>query len=129
MKLLSKSKSLEKADVIIFSHSSADVLKKYVEKFQNFPFTMVSDPQRAIYKMYGVEDGGFLDFVSPTAIIESIKAIPYFKDYKFVPGGIEMNTFTRPAFFVIDENNIIKYKYQSRNIADTFDVDELITKL
>lgn len=129
MKMLSKSKSFEKADVILFSHSPADALKKYLEKLQSFPFIMVSDTQKTIYKRYGVEDGSLLDFVKPSAVVESIKTVPSFKDYKIVPGGIDKNYFTRPAFFVIDENNIITYKYQSKHVADSFDIDEVIARL
>ncbi|MCS7212826.1 MAG: redoxin domain-containing protein [Candidatus Calescibacterium sp.] len=129
MKMLSKSKNFEKADVILISHSTADVLKKYLEKLRDFPFIMVSDPQKTIYKRYGVEDGSPLDFVNPAAIVESVKTIPSLKDYKIVPGGIDKNYFTRPAFFVIDENNVIIYKYQTKHVADSFDIDEIIAKL
>lgn len=129
MKLISNRKNFEKADVILFSHSPADVLKKYLDKVFDFPFKMVSDPQKLIYKMYGVEDGNVLDFVSPSAIIDNLKTLPTLKDYKFVPGGIDKNFYTRPAFFVIDENNVIKYIYRAKNVADSFDIDDLLKYL
>lgn len=130
IKLISRQRDFEKADVILFSHSPANVLINYIQKLSvNFTFRMVSDTQKIIYKMYGVEDGNIADFISPSAVVDNFRTLPSLKDYKFVPGGIDKNFFTRPAFFVIDENNIIRYIYKAKNVADSFDIDELIRML
>jgi peroxiredoxin len=128
--LKEKDKLKEKGvEVIIFIQSPEEVVKEYLKDFPDFPFRLVPDPEKKVYKIFGVESGSFFDIISPTALLRTLKDSPTLaKKYKFVKGGIKGDKYLRPAFFVVD-NGVIIWSYKSKNVADSPDISEMLSKV
>jgi len=128
--LKEKDKLKEKGvEVIIFIQSPEEVVKEYLKDFPDFPFRLVPDPEKKVYKIFGVESGSFFDIISPTALLRTLKDSPTLaKKYKFVKGGIKGDKYLRPAFFVVD-NGIVIWSYKSKNVADSPDISEMLSKV
>lgn len=118
-----KSKGIE---TIIFVNSQKHSVEDYLKHFPNFPFIIIPDPDKKIYKLYGVESGNFLDMIPAT--INTIKNITALKDYKFVKDGIKGDRYLRPAFFGIKYLKII-YEFRAKNPADYPDLQKIIESL
>jgi Peroxiredoxin len=126
--LKEKDKIKEKGvEVIIFIQSPKEVVKEYLKDFPDFPFRLVPDPEKKVYNIFGVESGSFLDLVSPTAFLRTLKDSPLLSKYKFIKGGVKGDRFLRPAFFVVD-NGIVVWSYKSKNVADSPDISEILNK-
>ena len=127
--LKEKDKIKEKGvEVIIFIQSPEEVVKEYLKDFPDFPFRLVPDPEKKVYKIFGVESGSFLDLVSPTALLRTLKDPPLLSKYRFVKGGVKGDRYLRPAFFVVD-NGIVICAYKSKNVADSPDISEMLSKV
>jgi peroxiredoxin len=127
--LKEKDKLKEKGvEVIIFIQSPEEVVKEYLKDFPDFPFRLVPDPEKKVYKIFGVESGSFLDLVSPTALLRTLKDSPLLSKYRFVKGGVKGDRYLRPAFFVVD-NGIVIWAYKSKNVADSPDISEMLSKV
>jgi len=127
--LKEKDKLKEKGvEVIIFIQSPQDVVKEYLKDFPDFPFRLVPDLEKKVYKIFGVESGSFFDIISPTALLRTLKDSSLLGKYKFVRGGIKGDRYLRPAFFVVD-NGIVVWNYKSKNVADSPDISEMLNKL
>jgi hypothetical protein len=99
-----------------------------LKDFPDFPFRLVPDPEKKVYKIFGVESGSFLDLVSPTALLRTLKDSPLLSKYRFVKGGVKGDRYLRPAFFVVD-NGIVIWAYKSKNVADSPDISEMLSKV
>jgi len=106
--------------IIAFFQSPKEKILKYVGK-QNPPFPIVPDPEKEIYKLYGVEE----------SLLKSLKAIrktEKFKEAKnlgFKGGESDGSKTTVPADFLIDEKGIIKKAYYGRDISDHLPIEEI----
>jgi peroxiredoxin len=127
--LKEKDKLKEKGvEVIIFIQSPEEVVKEYLKDFPDFPFRLVPDPEKKVYKIFGVESGSFFDIISPTALLRTLKDSPLLSKYKFVKGGVKGDRYLRPAFFVVD-NGLVIWSYKSKNVADSPDISEMLSKV
>ena len=78
------------------------------------PFTIICDPDQAIFKLYGVEPGNILHYIAPSVILKSIKA-----SRSGIRRGLkEGNEMQRPAVFIINQHKMVAWAYHGRNIAD-----------
>lgn len=81
------------------------------------PFAILPDPQRGLYRAYGVEGswGGFLK-----AGLQVGKLAAALKE-GFLPGRLEGEVNMVPADFLIDEEGRIAVAYYGRDISDHLD--------
>ena len=101
-------------EIIAVFESSKDSILKYAGK-QKAPFTMVADPDRLIYKMYGIES-------SLAGVVRAmILRLPSYlralgKGY--LPLKFEGDILLLPADFLIDSDFKIHQAYYGRDIGD-----------
>ena len=106
---------------VVFYHSPTDKLAS--ENMDLPPFDLVADPEKHIFKAYGVERGwaGMFSFVVMRDYYRALKA--GFKPGMFTSdGGITGN----PADFIIDVNGRIAYAHYGRHYADSLDADQVV---
>jgi peroxiredoxin len=85
-----------------------------VTKKEDWPFTIISDPQGNLFEQYNVEPGGILKYLHPAGLITVIRAT--FKGY--MHGRFEGRETQLPAVFIVAPNKIITYAYYGKNISD-----------
>lgn len=97
--------------VLAFFESSRDSMAEYVGK-QETPFPLIPDPERRVYKLYGVEYSiwKYIKGVLNGKLIEAIKR-------GFHIGKMENKKTLVPADFLI-ENGVIKQAYYGKDISD-----------
>ena len=130
IRLMKEKDKLADTNVFIFVQSPAEVVKGYLKEFPDFPFRLIPDPRKEIYKLYGVGRGSFLDFLHPITLLKNFEfLLRYIRLYKPVKGGIRGDRYLRPAFFGVDSQGKLTFAYRARTVADTFDIKELISSI
>lgn len=106
-------------EVVVF-HSAADVLRRYQA---DLPFAVVADPDRKLYKEFGVE-ASFRATLHPRAMLAAARGMRWSK----VTGAIGRgeNHFGKPADFLIgSDGTVLACKYGA-HADDQWSVDELL---
>ncbi|NPD88705.1 MAG: AhpC/TSA family protein [Asgard group archaeon] len=103
---------------IAFFQSPKESIEKYVG-IQNAPFPIISDPERKIYKLYGVEHS-WIGYLRGGISITMLRAL-----WKgFMIGKMEGKKNLLPADFLID-NIKVKKAYYGKTISDNLPIDEI----
>lgn len=106
---------------VVLYHSPADKLAN--ENIDLPPFDLVADPQKRVFKAYGVEKGwaGMFSFAVMRDYYRALRA--GFKPGMLTSdGGITGN----PADFIIDADGRIAYAHYGRDYADSLDADQVV---
>ncbi len=106
---------------VVLYHSPADKLAN--ENMELPPFDLVADPEKHIFRAYGVEKGwaGMFSFAVMRDYYRALMA--GFKPGLFTSdGGITGN----PADFIIDADGRIAYAHYGRQYADSLDADQVV---
>ena len=107
--------------MLAFFESPKESIVKYVGK-QNPPFSIITDPERTVYKKYGVESSWIAFFLS--AFTRSYDGINAFLK-GFLPYKLEGEIALLPADFLIDENHKISVAYYGKDIGDHLPLEEI----
>ena len=96
--------------IIAVFESPIDSIMKYVGK-NELPFPIIPDPERNLYKLYGVESS-WLGYImgAPTVMKAILKG--------FFPGKMEGDKAIVPADFLINPDGTIHTAYYGKNIGD-----------
>ncbi len=86
------------------------------------PFPLLSDPERAAYKAYGLRKGGLWGIFGPKIIWEYVKLIVRGRLFR----GIQADPFQLGGDFVIDGKGIVRFAYRSEDPADRPAIDRLL---
>lgn len=116
--------SAQHAVVFIVLQSDPAIVRQAMEG-EATPFTVICDPDQAIFKLYGVEPGNFLHYIAPSVIMKSIKAWRS----GYAHGAKEGNEMQRPAVFIINRHKTVAFAYYGRNIGDLPDNAVIAAKL
>jgi peroxiredoxin len=81
---------------------------------EDWPFTIICDPNANIFKLYKVNRGNIFRYLHPKGIIALLKSI--LKGYKH--GKFEGIETQLPAAFVISNKRKIVYEYYGKSIND-----------
>lgn len=111
-------------EMLAIFQSSKESINEYVGK-QDAPFPIIADPQRELYKLYGVETsvwGTFRAFLKPGRFKEAMN-----KGFK--PGKTEGAKTLIPADFIIDANLNISKLYYGKDIGDHMPVEWIMNFL
>ncbi len=88
---------------------------------EDWPFTIVCDPDARIFQLYNVEPGGIFKYMHPLGLAAAIKAaILGHRHGKFE--GMETQL---PALFVITSDKLIIYAYYGKRIDDLPSLESL----
>jgi peroxiredoxin len=91
----------------------------------DFPFTVICDPEGKIFQLYGAQAGGIIRYLHPSGLIASALAI--IKGFKH--GKFEGKETQLPAAFAIKSDKIIKYAHYGKNIADMPKLSEILKQI
>jgi len=101
-------------DIVAFFQSPVESIRRYVGR-QDAPFPIIADPQRTVYRQYGVEmsiwgmiAAGF--WWHPRMVIANLKGFWF--------GKMEGNIALVPADFLINPNSTIHTAFYGTTIAD-----------
>jgi hypothetical protein len=100
--------------VFVTLQSAPETIASLIKK-DDFPFTIICDPQGKVFQLYGVEAGGIIKYLHPAGLIAAIKAT--FRG--FLHGKFEGKETQLPAAFAMTADKIIKYTHYGENISDT----------
>lgn len=101
------------AAVFVVLQSEPSVVRQAMDGME-MPFTVICDPEQAIFRLYGVEPGNIFQYIAPSVIMKSIRA----SRRGFAKGLKEGNELQRPAVFIIDRHKTVVYAYHGKNIGD-----------
>jgi peroxiredoxin len=107
--------------MLSFFEPSADRITKSVGK-QNAHFPILPDPDRIIYKQYGVE-GNIAKFLS--GVLFQPKKLMSATRKGFLPGQIDNDITMIPADFLIDETGTIELAYYGKDASDHLPLQEI----
>ena len=86
------------------------------------PFPLLSDPERAAYKAYGLRKGGLWSIFGPKTVWEYVKLIARGRLFR----GIQADPFQLGGDFVIDGTSIVRFAHRSEDPADRPAMDRLL---
>ncbi len=111
--------------VILFMQSKDEYVRELVESYTDFPFTVIADYDKSIYREYGIESS-WMDYFKVLGLMHRLLAP--------MKAGIKVKLFQRgeqhlmPAEFLLDEGlKIVKVKY-GKHVADHFELESLLEK-
>jgi peroxiredoxin len=110
--------------IFVVLQSSPDMVASACNK-EDWPFTIICDPEAEIFQLYCVEAGGIFKYLHPEGLIAAIKAI--IKGHKH--GKFEGRETQLPASFVISKDKLIKYSYYGKRINDVPSLETLAAKI
>ena len=102
--------------------SAPETLASLTSK-EDWPFTVISDPQGKVFKLYGVEAGGIIKYLHPAGLIAAIKAVR--KGFRH--GKFEGKETQLPAAFALDAQKVIKYVHYGENISDIPPLERILS--
>ncbi len=86
------------------------------------PFPLLSDPERAAYKAYGLRKGGLWSIFGPKTVWEYVKLIARGRLFR----GIQADPFQLGGDFVIDGQGIVRFAHRGEDPADRPALDRLL---
>ena len=106
---------------VVLYHSSAEKLA--ASRHDAAPFDLVPDPNKQIFRAYGVETG-WAGMFSPAVMRDYVKALKagFSPGLLTSDGGITGN----PADFIIDANGRIAFAHYGKHYADSLDAAEIV---
>lgn len=107
-------------EIVAVFESPADTLRQTVGK-QPTPFSVVPDPDRTLYKRYGVT-ASLLGYVRGGFRISAFREARK-KGFRF--GKIDGAATQLPAEFLIGEDGVIELAYYGADIGDHLPIDEI----
>lgn len=107
--------------VLAFFESPNSSILKYIGK-QKPPFPIVGDPERLVYKLYGIESSVFGLLKAMT--IKLSKFIQAIRS-GYLPGKMETDLFLLPADFLIGPDQKIHKAYYGNDIGDHLPITEI----
>jgi len=110
--------------VFVVLQSTPETLASLTKK-EDWPFTIISDPQGKVFQLYGVDAGGIIKYLHPAGLIAAIKAI----SRGFRHGKFEGKETQLPAAFAMTADKLIKYGYYGENIGDVPSLANMIISI
>jgi len=105
-------------EVLVFESSEKDI----AGRFTDFPFPLISDPNRTLYNLFGVGKSA-LASLNPKMLPTTIKGLKRF--------GVKlpesfMASFNLPAEFLIDTSGRVTAAKYGKHFDDQWNVDEIL---
>ncbi len=99
--------------VFVALQSSAAAIASLTNK-EDWPFTIICDPQGKVFMLYGVHPGGIIKYLHPAGMLAAIKAVRQ----GFRHGKFEGKETQLPAAFAMTAEKVIQYVHYGENISD-----------
>ena len=112
------------AKVFVFLQSRPETVANLSAE-DDWPFTIVCDPDGDIFRTYGVAPGGIFKYLHPAGLVAAIKATVL----GFRHGKFEGHETQLPAVFITDAEQTIQFAYYGNTISDVPDPEEIADKI
>lgn len=112
----------DKLEIIAVFQSPEDKIRQYVGK-QEMPFRVIPDPDKKLYRLYGVESS-WLGFGKAWTIKIGQVFNAVIKNH-FLPGSMEGEIHRIPADFIIDTENRILKTFYGEDIGDHLPLEDI----
>jgi thioredoxin-dependent peroxiredoxin len=110
----------KEVSVFVVLQSTPEIIASLIRK-EDFPFTIICDPQGKIFQLYGVE-AGMIKYLHPAGLIAAIRAV----SKGFMHGKFEGKETQLPAAFAMTADKLIKYAYYGNYISDIPSLDKIV---
>lgn len=110
-------------DMIAIFESPVKSVMQYISGRHEIPYTIIADPERELYKLYGVE-GSWAGFAK-SMVTRAGDGMRSILGKGFLPGKMEGDVAMLPADFLIGPDLIIKEAYYGTDIGDHIDIDKI----
>jgi len=101
------------ARTFVVLQSDPDIVRQAMEG-EAWPFTVICDPEQAIFARWGVAPGNLLHYLAPSVLLAAFRA----SRAGFRHGVKEGSELQRPAVFIIDRAATVAVAHFGRTIAD-----------
>jgi peroxiredoxin len=108
-------------EVVLF-HSTGDKLRRYQA---DLPFAVVADPDRKLYKEFGVESS-FASVLYPRAMLAAVRGLAQTQSLTGAMDRSEDHS-GKPADFLIGSDGTVLARKYGNHADDQWSVDELLT--
>lgn len=107
--------------VVLVGLGTAEQAERFKEEF-SLSFPIVCDPQKKLYRQYGLGRGGVSSLASPSVLLRGMRAM----SRGYTPGIPRGDVMQMPGVFLISSEGNILYSYYSRDASDHPPVDTLL---
>lgn len=111
-------------NMLAFFQSPEESIRRYVGR-QDPPFRIVADPDRKVYRMYGVEPS-WAGFLKGSLRVSSMIAAA---GKGFLPGKMEGDKAMIPADFLIGPDLTVERAYYGADIGDHMPMQDIVAWL
>jgi peroxiredoxin len=101
------------ADIFVILQSAPETVAGLTKK-EDWPFTVICDPEGMIFQLYGVEPGGIIRYLHPAGLITAIRAT--LSGYRH--GKFEGRETQLPAVFIVSPEKTVKFAHYGKHISD-----------
>lgn len=108
-------------EFLAFFQSPTEKILEYAGS-QKPPFPIFPDPNREVYKLYGVEQSSRLKYI--LGVLNIPKLLKSFKNGAHW-GDTDGDSFLIPADFLVDENQIVRTAYYGKDISDHLPINDI----
>lgn len=114
----------KRAKLFVVLQSAPETIASEIHP-DDFPFTLICDPEGKIFQLYGVTAGSMIRYLHPAGFVAAGRAV--MRGFKH--GKFEGRETQLPAAFAIKSDKIIQYAHYGRNIGDMPRLSEIINSL
>jgi peroxiredoxin len=93
----------------------------FIRRF-GVPFPIIVDPEKHLYRTYGLKRASFMQLVTPEILLKGLKSMRE----GHLPGRPQGDVQQLPGAFVINQKGYILLSHFAQNAADHLSVDEII---
>lgn len=112
--------------VVVLLQSDPKLLKEKLGDKDAFPFEIICDPKREIYKMYNMNTADdMFDLGGGNTIPKVMQSM----QEGYVHGEYEGEEAQLPAIALINEDMVIQYAHYAKDLADIPSIDEMLTMI
>ena len=112
------------AEVVVISFESKARLAQLARQMR-LPFPLLSDPERDVYRAYGLVKGSWTQVLGPKTAWTYLKLLLRGRRYHFQRSDLRQ----LGGDFVIDSEGVIRYEYRSAQPEDRPGIDRLLEVL
>jgi peroxiredoxin len=114
----------EGLQVLLVGMGSAEETRAFQQQF-DVPYSIVCNPDRDLYRAYGLREGNLGELVSPGLALRSLKAL----GRGHLPGVPRQDVRQMPGTFVIDSRGRFLLQHFAKNAADHLPPDSMLAAL
>ena len=112
----------EKIEIVLIFQSPKEKIAQYVGR-QDIPYRILPDPDKRLYRLYGVESS-WIGFAKAWTL-EIKRVFEAVIKNGYLPGTVEGEIHRIPADFIINKENKILKAFYGKDIGDHLPIEEI----